>query len=151
MIYVQKGPRLWNTLQLALSERFPVSAVVEEGRSSPFQLEVREHPRILIVDDDPSVAEFLSSRLGKCGAEVLVEIDGIRGFRTAVRQRPNLILSDYYMPQGDAHYLLWRLRSTPATAEMPVFVMSGRRLDQTTQERLESRRLREARCLTALH
>jgi CheY-like chemotaxis protein len=41
------------------------------------------------------------------------------------------------MPDGDAQYLLYRLRSTPATENIPVFVISGRRLSELTEQGLK--------------
>jgi len=41
------------------------------------------------------------------------------------------------LPNGDANYLLWRLRSTPATAGIPVFVMTADRLDDATEAKLK--------------
>ena len=40
------------------------------------------------------------------------------------------------MPDGDARYLLHRLRSTTATAKIPVFVISGKPLDEITEQGL---------------
>ena len=50
----------------------------------------------------------------------------------ARREKPNVIISDYFMPNGDVIYLLWRLRGTVATESIPVFVLSGKHLDETT-------------------
>jgi CheY-like chemotaxis protein len=44
---------------------------------------------------------------------------------------------DYPMPNGDAHYLLTRLRSTAATESVPVFVMSEGRFDEATESNLK--------------
>jgi CheY-like chemotaxis protein len=41
------------------------------------------------------------------------------------------------MPDGDAYSLLWRLRTTPATANIPILVMSGQRIDEVTERNLK--------------
>jgi CheY-like chemotaxis protein len=41
------------------------------------------------------------------------------------------------MPKGNAHYLLCKLRSTPATENIPVFVMSGKPLDEHALQTLK--------------
>jgi CheY-like chemotaxis protein len=135
--YVHKGPRLWNAVQSALGELFPDLPRVEEARGSLFRTETSARPRILVVDDDPDVLAFLTSRLRKCGVEPLVAPDGVRAFRAALREKPTLILSDCFMKEGDVNYLLWRLRSTPATERIPLFVMSGRPFDEATEEALK--------------
>jgi CheY-like chemotaxis protein len=62
--------------------------------------------------------------------------NGILGFRVARRERPSVIISDYFMPRGDVNFLLWRLRSTPGTEKIPVFVMRGRSLNEPTEANL---------------
>jgi CheY-like chemotaxis protein len=47
-----------------------------------------------------------------------------------------VIVTDYFMPNGDAQYLLSRLRTTPATENIPVIVLSGRQLNEVTIQSL---------------
>jgi CheY-like chemotaxis protein len=60
----------------------------------------------------------------------------MRGFWMARREWPTVIVSDYWMPNGDAEYLLTRLRNTPETRCIPVIVQSGRRLNDSVKQRL---------------
>jgi CheY-like chemotaxis protein len=52
------------------------------------------------------------------------------------REEPTVIVTDYFMPRGDAQYLLAKLRSLPATQDIPVIVMSGRDLGDATMQSL---------------
>jgi CheY-like chemotaxis protein len=133
-VYVHKGPRLWNEVQSALGELFHNKPLVEERRGSPFRAGSGTNPRILVIDDDQDVLTFLESRLLKCGVQPLFARNGVSGFRIALREKPSIILSGYFMKEGDVKYLLWRLRSSPATAKIPVFVMSGCNLDEADEE-----------------
>ena len=99
--------------------------------------EVPERPRVLVVDDDPDMETFLASRLGKFGVDTLYAPDAVQGFRIACKEKPTVIITDNFMPDGDAQYLLYRLRSTPATENIPVFVISGRRLSEPTEQILK--------------
>jgi CheY-like chemotaxis protein len=54
----------------------------------------------------------------------------------ACRDEPAVIVTDYFMPNGDAQYLLTRLRTTAATANIPVIVLSGRQLNDVTVQSL---------------
>ena len=76
---------------------------------------MRERPRVLLIDDDADVKEFLSSRLDKCGVELLHAVDIGLGYRMACKEAPSVIISDYFLPNGGIPYLLSRLRTTPAT------------------------------------
>ena len=54
----------------------------------------------------------------------------------ARREEPTVIVADYCMPNGNAEYLLTRLRSVPETSSIPVIVQSGRRLNDSIKHRL---------------
>ena len=99
--------------------------------------EVPQRPRVLVVDDDPDIETFLASRLGKYGVDTLYAPDATHGHRMACKERPTVIITDNFMPDGDAQYLLYRLRSTPATEKIPVFVISARRLSELTEQELK--------------
>jgi CheY-like chemotaxis protein len=136
--YVRKGPDFWVSVRAALSVLFPdmTRMDVEEG-ASPLRVKSWKRPRVLVVDSEPDVATFLSSRLGKLGVDTLYASDGMRGFQIACKEEPSVIISDYLMHNGDALYLLGKLRGTPPTANIPFFVMSARRLDKVTEQVLQ--------------
>jgi CheY-like chemotaxis protein len=54
----------------------------------------------------------------------------------ACRDEPAVIVTDYFMPNGDAQYLLAKLRTTAATENIPVIVLSGRQLNSVTTQNL---------------
>ncbi len=135
--YARKGPDFWSSMTSALSEIFPgmaeqISALELQSTGAA----ARKRPRVLVVDDDPEVETFLASRLDKYGVDTLHASDGVHGYRIACREKPSVIITDFFMPNGDAPYLLWRLRSTPATETIPVIVLSGRRLNEATEHNL---------------
>jgi CheY-like chemotaxis protein len=135
--YTRKGPDFWASFVSALVEIFPDhEARVRESGSQSASTEVRKRSRVLVVDDDADVGKFLSSRLAKRGVDTLYAPDAVQGYRMACKEEPSVIISDYFMPDGDAHYLLSRLRTTPATANIPVIVLSGGHFDQMTQDSL---------------
>ena len=137
-IYTLKGPDFWNNLASALAEIFPGMAdkIKEQGMHST-GAEVRNRPRVLLIDDDPDIEKFFASRLHKCGVDMLYAPDAVQGYRIACREEPSVIISDYFMPKGDVFYLLGRLRTTAVTEHIPVFVLSGRRLDEVTEQNLK--------------
>jgi CheY-like chemotaxis protein len=134
--YVRKGPGFWNGLGVALTGLFPSMAEQIKGLRQPVGTVIRERPRVLVIDDDFTIMKFLSSRLDKCGVELLFALDIAQGYRMAHRQMPSVIISDYFLPSGGVPYLLSRLRTTPATENIPVFVLTGRNLDEITRKRL---------------
>lgn len=137
LFYGRKGPDFWKNIEAALTEIYPnMAGQIEKQEMQATGPEVHEHPRVLVVDDDPAIQKFLASRLGKYGIDTLYASDAVHGYRIACKERPSVIITDNYMPNGDAQYLLYRLRSTPATENIPVFVISGKPLDEITQQTL---------------
>jgi CheY-like chemotaxis protein len=135
--YVRKGPQFWSSLGSALTGAFPHMADRIKGLSGQGTgAEIRERSRVLVIDDDFAIKHFLSSRLEKCGVELLFASDIGQGFRMACREAPSVIISDYFLPNGGVPYLLSRLRTTPATENVPVLVLTGRNLDQMTRDSL---------------
>lgn len=135
--YIRKGPQFWTGLGSALTELFPhLSDSIKELHHQRAGTEMRERSRVLLIDDDPAIRQFLSSRLDKCGVELLFTSDIAQGFRTARREAPSVIISDYFLPSGGIPYLLGRLRTTPETENIPVFVLTGRDLGEVTEQSL---------------
>jgi CheY-like chemotaxis protein len=134
--YARKGPNFWSDLESALAEIHPQMAETIQRNHTPDAPPVRLRPRVLLVDDDNDVNRLLSSRLGKCGIDVAYAPDAAQGFRMACRDEPAVIVTDYFMPNGDALYFLTRLRTTEMTANIPVIVLSGRQLNETVVQEL---------------
>ena len=134
---IHKGHDFWSELEASLGGVFPdkAAAIQQSGELSE-TTEVRKRPRILLVDDDVGVKKAFFHEFENLGAELLYAVDGMRGFWMARREWPTVIVSDYCMPNGDAEYLLNRLRSTPETRSIPVIVQSGRRLNDSIKRRL---------------
>jgi CheY-like chemotaxis protein len=137
-LHVLKGRAFWTKFDRILLHIFSEWAIVTKKRGKDVKVEITKHPRVLVVDDDASVRKFLFIGLRKLGIEPLFAVDGMRGFWAARRHEPAVIVSDYFMPNGDAEYLLARLRSMPTTRNIPVIVQSGRQLSETIQQRLRA-------------
>ena len=58
-------------------------------------------PRILVVDDDPSIRKFLQANLAARSYEVLTAADGEEAIRIAEKEKPELIILDIVMPEMD--------------------------------------------------
>jgi CheY-like chemotaxis protein len=134
--YARKGPNFWNDLEAALAEIHPRMAEQIVGSRVPNAPPVRTRPRVLLVDDDNDINLLLASRLAKCGIDVAYAPDAPQGLRIACRDEPAVIVTDYFMPNGDALYFLTRLRTMETTANIPVIVLSGRQLNDTVTQEL---------------
>jgi CheY-like chemotaxis protein len=137
---IRKGPEFWHELEASLIAKFPHRAVaIERSGKRSAKIEVRKRPRVLFVDDDVSVKKFLFHEFEKLGAELLYAADATRGYWMARREEPTVIVTDYCMPNGNAEYLLTKLRNTRETSGIPVIVQSGRRLSKSIRQGLRQR------------
>ena len=84
--------------------------------------------KILVVDDDPAMTDYLSLRLGG-GFAVVVTNAPEQTLALARRERPDLILCDVSMPGMDGYELCRRIKLDPATADTPVIFLTGTRTD----------------------
>ncbi|TWT74518.1 Transcriptional regulatory protein CusR [Posidoniimonas polymericola] len=93
------------------------------------QTESTEDPRpwILSIEDDEDVFWSISCRMEELGLDVRRAVAGRDGYRRAFFDTPSLILLDYELPDGNGDYVLRRLKESPATASIPVIVLTGRR------------------------
>jgi CheY-like chemotaxis protein len=80
---------------------------------------------VLCIDDDPEISKILKKRLSTYGVNVLRAFGGMQGFWTAVDSRPDVIISDMAMPDGDGSYILGRIKSHPLTEDVPVIILTG--------------------------
>ncbi|MBT8484562.1 MAG: response regulator [Phycisphaerales bacterium] len=92
--------------------------------------------RILVVDDDASIARALSIRLEAAGYDVTHAADGAAGLDVARTQPPALILLDIRMPGLDGFDVNRALKEDPALADIPVVFLSANVRDSTRQKAL---------------
>jgi len=84
-------------------------------------------PRILCVDDDPDLQTSLDLRMRAYDIDIDHAFYGMQGVVETVKTRPNLILMDLAMPNGDGEYLLSCIKKNDTTASIPVIVLTGMR------------------------
>jgi two-component system OmpR family response regulator len=80
--------------------------------------------RLLVVDDEATILELLSGSLRLAGFEVVTAASGAGAVRAAASSRPDLVLLDVMLPDGDGFEVLGRMRS--GGAEVPVIFLTAR-------------------------
>lgn len=81
--------------------------------------------KILVVEDDEVARELVRLTLERRGYAVETAEDGVRGYELAVAGRPDLIITDVWMPAADGVHLVRRVRDTPEIAATPILVTTG--------------------------
>ena len=81
--------------------------------------------RILVVDDELDIREFVTYNLLREGYEVACAVNGREALEKAVEFRPHIILMDMMMPEMDGREACRALRANPATAKMMIVFLSA--------------------------
>lgn len=81
--------------------------------------------KILLVEDDKSLQEIYGVRLTSEGYRVLIAGDGEEALNVALKEKPDLILSDVMMPKISGFDMLDILRTTPEIKDIKVIIMTA--------------------------
>ncbi len=82
--------------------------------------------RVLVVDDEPDVAELIRTILEVEGFSVDVATDGRSALGDLLAAPPDLLILDLMMPDLDGFEVLKLLRIDPRCVHMPVLIVSAR-------------------------
>jgi len=82
--------------------------------------------KILIVDDDPDMRPLMRLTLAKLGHQTSLAATGTEGLRLAESESFDLMVLDLMMPDIDGYEVMRRLRSNPATMNLPIIVLTAR-------------------------
>jgi diguanylate cyclase (GGDEF)-like protein len=83
---------------------------------------------ILVVDDDPDIARFVEINMRLEGFDVRIARDGEEALAAVADELPDLVLLDVMMPRIDGVEVCRRLRADPATAHLPVIMLTAKSL-----------------------
>jgi len=81
--------------------------------------------KILVVEDNTDSRDLLAKLLGMSGYEVLSAPDGESAYLTALKQLPDLIITDINMPRMDGIALLRKVRLESVLDKTAVFVVTA--------------------------
>jgi len=82
--------------------------------------------RVLVIEDEPDVAEVLEYNLQSAGFETIVCGTGLDGIRMGQEGHPDIVLLDLMLPDMPGMQVCRTLKSLPATKDIPVVIVSAR-------------------------
>jgi PAS domain S-box-containing protein len=94
--------------------------------------------RVLVVDDNADLRDYMRRILRQAGHDVRVAVDGQAALDAAREAPPDLIVSDVMMPRLDGFGMLRELRGDPVLRETPVLMLSARAGEEARVGGLES-------------
>lgn len=94
--------------------------------------------KVLLVDDEPDIIEFLSYNLKRNGFEVYAASNGLDAIELAQRVKPEMILLDIMMPKMDGMAVCRQLRNIPLIDRTIIVFLTAREDDLTHISALEA-------------
>lgn len=84
---------------------------------------------VLVIDDDPATVDMIRMGLEADGMRVFGAVDGGEGIDVLGRERIDVVVLDIMMPRVDGWMALMDIRNHPATADLPVIMLSAKTQD----------------------
>ncbi len=86
-------------------------------------------PRILVVEDDSDNGEYLVRLLEETGFQTLLATTAAEAIRIARRERPDLVLMDVRLAEGDGRAAARELKAAAETAAIPIIAVTALALE----------------------
>lgn len=100
--------------------------------------EQTQNKKILLMEDDASLAEILMEKLKQSGLSATHAEDGEKGLEIALKEHPDLILLDIIMPKMDGIEVLKELRTDEWGKDASVMILSNVGDEERVAEALEN-------------
>ena len=81
---------------------------------------------ILVADDESHILHVVSLKLRNAGYRVITARDGQEALEMAQQEKPDLLITDYHMPQLSGIELCRKLKQDPATTNIPAIMLTAR-------------------------
>src|SRR5438094_10387545 len=97
------------------------------NRQSEIGVEIMETSKtILVADDESHILHVVSLKLRNAGFTVVTASDGQEAYELAQQEHPDLLITDYHMPQLSGLELCRKLKQDPATSSIPAIMLTAR-------------------------
>ncbi|MFH1139318.1 MAG: response regulator [Pseudomonadota bacterium] len=100
-------------------------------------------PKLLIVEDNEIAALQILSAVEEIGVEVILAVTGTKALEVVERDLPDAVVLDLMMPEVDGFQVLEELRSRPATARVPVLVLTAKEITAAELARLSHNSIKQ--------
>ena len=93
--------------------------------------------KILIADDEPTIVRLMEFILARQGHEMIVAVNGEEALQKIRTEQPDLVLLDIMMPRIDGYEVAQQLRADPATAALPIIMLSAKAQEEDIRRGVE--------------
>ena len=92
---------------------------------------------VLLCDDEIHILRAAEFKLKRAGYEVRIAGDGQEAWEMIAERTPDILISDYQMPRLDGFGLTRRVRENPATADLPILMLTAKGFEIDAEELAE--------------
>ena len=89
--------------------------------------------QVMVVDDDPMILELISKLLTDAGYQARLCPDAAACLRDMEKEKPDLLLLDVDLPDGDGIELCAAIKKNPETSDLAVILVTGEAVDLGTR------------------
>ncbi len=97
----------------------------------------KQHPKVLIIDDDRNAADLIHVILEAEGYEVIKSMNGKEGVRIAASEAPDLIILDLIMPDISGFNVAYQLKQQVSTRNTPIIILTSMEVDEETKSQMQ--------------
>lgn len=90
--------------------------------------------RILLCDDEAHILRAAEFTFKRAGYDVVTAYDGQAGWERICEQQPDIVVTDCQMPRLSGLGLAERIHQTPATAHLPVIMLSAKGFELSSED-----------------
>lgn len=88
--------------------------------------EVEKSDKVLLIEDNQDLRQYVSKMLSKYGHEVITASDGLEGWEKTKELLPDIVVSDVMMPKMDGYDVLKNIKGTQRTMHIPVILITAK-------------------------
>ncbi len=83
-------------------------------------------PKIVLIEDEEDIAALIKLQADIAGYKLLVEVDGLNGYRTVEKERPDLVIVDVMIPGQSGLDVCRKIKTHPELKSIPVIILSAK-------------------------
>ncbi|RME68033.1 MAG: response regulator [Nitrospirae bacterium] len=93
-----------------------------------------EKKKVIVIDDEPFILMMIEDKFTRAGLEVITLRESVNAVEIIRRERPDLVILDWMMPEVSGIEVCQNLKSDPELSHIPVFMLTAK--GQEEDERL---------------
>lgn len=94
--------------------------------------------KVVVIDDEPFILMIVEDKLKRAGLDVITLRESVKAIETIKRERPDLVILDWMMPELSGIEICKRIKADPELSQTPVFMLTAKGQEEDEQLGLKS-------------